>query len=47
MTEAETAYTVASDNEAFSDDVEHPIPFVETAIRIDVGTFQCSVISNK
>lgn len=43
MTEAETAYTVASDNEAVSDDVEHPIPFVETAIGIDVGTFQCRV----
>lgn len=43
MTEAETAYTVASDNEAVSDDAEHPIPFVETAIGIDVGTFQCRV----
>eukprot|EP01018_Ginkgo_biloba_P032642 Gb_20061 [translate_table: standard] len=43
MAETETAYTVASDNEGAGEDVEHPSPFVETAIGIDVGTSQCCV----
>uniref|UniRef100_A0A0C9S566 TSA: Wollemia nobilis Ref_Wollemi_Transcript_21746_2457 transcribed RNA sequence n=1 Tax=Wollemia nobilis TaxID=56998 RepID=A0A0C9S566_9CONI len=47
MTEPEAAYTVASDNEAASDDAEPTIPFVETAIGIDFGTFQCRLAAWK
>ncbi|GLJ54447.1 hypothetical protein SUGI_1169410 [Cryptomeria japonica] len=36
-------YTVASNNEAMSDDVGGENPFVETAIGIDVGTYECHV----
>ncbi|GLJ21759.1 hypothetical protein SUGI_0405960 [Cryptomeria japonica] len=43
MSDGKIGYTVASDSEAVSDDVEGSTPFVETAIGIDVGTCECRV----
>lgn len=43
MSDGEIGYTVASDSEAVSEDVEGGTPFVETAIGIDLGTCECRV----
>eukprot|EP00252_Welwitschia_mirabilis_P011546 TRINITY_DN2581_c0_g1_i1.p1 TRINITY_DN2581_c0_g1~~TRINITY_DN2581_c0_g1_i1.p1 ORF type:complete len:577 (+),score=101.99 TRINITY_DN2581_c0_g1_i1:293-2023(+) len=43
MSDTEAAYTVASDNEAASDDAAQSDLVFNAAIGIDVGTFQCRV----
>ncbi|GLJ06683.1 hypothetical protein SUGI_0045120 [Cryptomeria japonica] len=44
MSDEEISYIVASNNEVVSDDVGGDTPFVEIAIRINVGTYQCRVV---